>query len=40
MELLKKIILEEGNALSENILKVDSFLNNQVDENLIDKIGM
>ena len=40
MELLKKKILEEGNALSENILKVDSFLNHQVDANLMDKIGM
>lgn len=40
MELLKKKILEEGKALNESILKVDSFLNHQVDANLMEKIGM
>ncbi len=31
MESLRRKILEEGNALSETVLKVDSFLNHQVD---------
>ncbi len=39
MDLLKKKILEEGIALNENILKVDSFLNHQVDTNLMTEIG-
>ena len=39
MDLLKKKILEEGIALNENILKVDSFLNHQVDINLMTEIG-
>lgn len=39
MDLLKKKILEEGIALNENILKVDSFLNHQVDTNLMTQIG-
>ena len=39
MELLKEKILKEGSALNEHILKVDSFLNHQVDTNLINEIG-
>lgn len=39
MDLLKNKILEEGIALNENVLKVDSFLNHQVDTNLIIEIG-
>ena len=39
MDLLKKKILEEGIAVNENILKVDSFLNHQVDTNLMMQIG-
>ncbi|MCR4661994.1 MAG: xanthine phosphoribosyltransferase [Clostridia bacterium] len=39
MELLKNMILEKGKVFPGNILKVDSFLNHQVDPNLIDKIG-
>ena len=35
MELLKEKILKEGIALNEHILKVDSFLNHQVDVNLM-----
>ena len=31
MESLRKRILEEGQALSDTVLKVDSFLNHQVD---------
>lgn len=39
MELLKEKILKEGIALNEHILKVDSFLNHQVDVNLMKEIG-
>lgn len=40
MELLKKKILEEGIALDKDILKVDSFLNHQVDVKFIMDISM
>ena len=39
MELLKKKILTEGEALSESILKVDSFLNHQMDPVLNERNG-
>ncbi|HOP30649.1 MAG TPA: xanthine phosphoribosyltransferase [Spirochaetota bacterium] len=39
MKLLKKRITEEGRALSESILKVDSFLNHQIEPALIDLIA-
>lgn len=39
MESLKKRIIEDGHALSENVLKVDSFLNHQVDVKLMQDIG-
>lgn len=39
MELLKSKILEHGQVLSENIIKVDSFLNHQMDPRLIYSIG-
>ena len=39
MESLRKKILKEGNALSETVLKVDSFLNHQVDPHLMFEIG-
>ena len=39
MELLKEKILKDGIALNEHILKVDSFLNHQVDINLMNEIG-
>lgn len=39
MEMLRKRILEEGNALSETVLKVDSFLNHQVDPDLMYEMG-
>lgn len=39
MEKFKKKILEEGKALSENVLKVDSFVNHQVDAELMEEIG-
>ena len=39
MDLLKKMILEKGRVINEDILKVDSFLNHQVDYSLMQKIG-
>ena len=39
MQLLKEKILNEGEALSETILKVDSFLNHQMDPVLMKKMG-
>ena len=39
MEKLCERILEEGQALSENVLKVDSFLNHGVDSKLMYEIG-
>lgn len=39
MKLLEDKILAEGIAESENILKVDSFINHQVDPELMKKIG-
>lgn len=39
MEVLKKRILLEGKALPGNILKVDSFLNHQIDPLLMQAVG-
>ena len=39
MEALKKKILEEGKVFPGEILKVDSFINHQIDVCLLDKIG-
>ena len=39
MEKLHKKILKEGQALSETVLKVDSFLNHGVDPELMYEIG-
>ena len=39
MDLLKKKILSDGVALNETVLKVDSFINHQVDANLMQIIG-
>lgn len=39
MDLLKNRILADGQALNENVLKVDSFINHQVDPKLMDVIG-
>lgn len=39
MEELRKRILEEGHALNEDVLKVDSFLNHKVDPKLMYEIG-
>ena len=39
MELLKQRILEDGKALNEHVLLVDSFLNHQVDPELMQAVG-
>ena len=39
MELLKNKIEQEGIVLSNTVLKVDSFLNHQIDPNLMSEIG-
>ena len=39
MDLLKNKILSEGVVLSDNVLKVDKFLNHQIDPKLMVEIG-
>ena len=39
MESLKRKILEEGKTIGSSILKVDSFLNHQVDVSFLNEIG-
>lgn len=39
MKELKEKILKFGNPINENVLKVDSFINHQVDANLMNLIG-
>ncbi len=39
MQLLEEKILAEGQAIDENILKVDSFINHKVDPELMMEIG-
>lgn len=39
MEILKNRILEDGYIIGEDILKVDNFLNHQIDVKLFNEIG-
>lgn len=39
MERLKQAIMERGSVLSKNVLKVDTFLNHQVDTVLMAEVG-
>ncbi len=39
MQAMQQKVLEEGKALTSNILKVDSFLNHQIDCNLMQQAG-
>lgn len=39
MKLLKDRIMQDGKVLSENVLKVDTFLNHQIDPVLMQAIG-
>lgn len=40
MELLEKRIIKDGKVFSGNVLKVDSFLNHQIDVGLLDEMGL
>ena len=40
MDLLKEMISNQGYVINENVLKVDSFLNHQVDFKLMNEIGL
>lgn len=40
MQLLEERILKDGKVFSRNVLKVDSFLNHQLDVNLLDEMGL
>lgn len=39
MQLLKQRIVEDGRVVGKDVLKVDSFLNHQIDVNLFNEIG-
>ncbi|MCX7843411.1 MAG: xanthine phosphoribosyltransferase [Clostridia bacterium] len=39
MEILKKRIIEDGRVVGKDILKVDSFLNHQIDVRLYNEMG-
>ena len=39
MKLLKERIMQEGQVRPGNVLKVDCFLNHQLDVDLLDKVG-
>jgi xanthine phosphoribosyltransferase len=39
MDELKKRILTDGRVLNDHVLKVDSFLNHQIDVHLMDRMG-
>ena len=40
IELLEKRIIKDGKVFSGNVLKVDSFLNHQIDVELLDEMGL
>lgn len=40
MQLLEERIIKDGKVFSGNVLKVDSFLNHQLDVILLDKMGL
>ena len=39
MQLLEERIVKDGKVFSGNVLKVDSFLNHQIDVELLDEMG-
>ena len=39
MDELKRKILQDGRVLNDHVLKVDSFLNHQIDVDLMDRMG-
>lgn len=40
MEALKQKIIDEGEIIGDNILKVDNFLNHQLDVSFLNKVGL
>ncbi len=40
MEALKRKIVDEGQIIGDNILKVDNFLNHQLDVSFLNKVGL
>lgn len=40
MQMLEERIIKDGKVFSGNVLKVDSFLNHQLDVELLDKLGI
>lgn len=40
MKILENLILEKGHIINENVLKVDSFINHQVNSKLMNQIGL
>ncbi len=40
MQILEERIIKDGKVFSVNVLKVDSFLNHQLDVELLDKMGL
>lgn len=40
MQLLEERIIKDGNVFPGNVLKVDSFLNHQLDVNLLNEMGL
>lgn len=40
LDLLKRRILNDGKAISSEVLLVDSFLNHQIDAQLMKEIGL
>lgn len=40
MQLLEERIIKDGKVFAGNVLKVDSFLNHQLDVDLLDKMGL
>lgn len=40
VKLLKDLILEKGRVINNDVLKVDSFINHQVDSKLMKEIGL
>ena len=40
MKILEDLIVQKGHVINENVLKVDSFINHQVNSKLMNEIGL
>lgn len=40
MKILEDLIIQKGHVINENVLKVDSFINHQVNSKLMNEIGL